>query len=232
MEEATTEYSPCTRIFHQMQLLWINIQSHPILLVSALCIYNLFISWILHRLTWQNETRDGRNPDDEPGFQVTNRTSPLIDGLKEILRTMLCVLSLAIDCIFRPISRDATHSWMDFELDENLEFLIQRFALPNLWLTPNVSTSDYLKYLPVWQFECCSLNTASDCMLDGNRTSSNMMKWIPSADCAICLDKFRFTVNLCGLPCGHQFHHNCIMAWLQHHSHHCPLCRWPAYQSQ
>ena len=44
-------------------------------------------------------------------------------------------------------------------------------------------------------------------------------------DCAVCIEKM-----LCGeaalrLPCGHEFHHQCIVTWLSR-SNKCPTCRF------
>ena len=51
-------------------------------------------------------------------------------------------------------------------------------------------------------------------------------------DCSICLEGLKHGVILCGLPCKHSFHHECIMHWLKQYNHLCPLCRWPAYKAK
>jgi len=55
---------------------------------------------------------------------------------------------------------------------------------------------------------------------------------IPTTDCSICLESYRYAAVLCGLPCGHAFHQHCIMAWLGRENHCCPICRWPAYKAK
>ncbi|KAF1888366.1 hypothetical protein Lal_00036238 [Lupinus albus] len=49
--------------------------------------------------------------------------------------------------------------------------------------------------------------------------------------CQICLEKFYAEkededIEITIMPCGHMFHHHCIIQWLQM-SHMCPLCRCP-----
>ena len=55
---------------------------------------------------------------------------------------------------------------------------------------------------------------------------------IAMTECAICLESYKFGVSLCGLPCGHAFHQQCIMGWLQRDNHCCPVCRWPPYKAK
>lgn len=55
---------------------------------------------------------------------------------------------------------------------------------------------------------------------------------IPTTDCSICLESYRYAAVLCGLPCGHAFHQQCIMGWLGRDNHCCPICRWPAYKAK
>jgi hypothetical protein len=40
-------------------------------------------------------------------------------------------------------------------------------------------------------------------------------------DCSICLDKL---VNKLIMPCGHQFHTDCILDWFKKNNT-CPICR-------
>lgn len=127
---------------------------------------------------------------------------------------------LVIECLFRPVSLATAHTLADFdlELDETMDLFFERLVFPNLWLTPTVPT-DYLRYLPVWKS-------------NDDPPSSGTMRWIASTECAICLDKYKVTVDVCGLPCGHHFHEACIMSWLERDNHHCPICRWPAYRNK
>jgi len=51
---------------------------------------------------------------------------------------------------------------------------------------------------------------------------------ITMTECSICVESYKYGVVLCGLPCGHSFHQQCIMGWLSRDNHCCPICRWPA----
>ena len=55
---------------------------------------------------------------------------------------------------------------------------------------------------------------------------------LPTSDCVICLESYKNNVTLCGLPCGHSFHQQCIMGWLSRDNHCCPVCRWPTYKAK
>ncbi|XP_071491657.1 E3 ubiquitin-protein ligase RNF103-like [Diadema antillarum] len=53
-----------------------------------------------------------------------------------------------------------------------------------------------------------------------------------NAQCAICLEAYTHGMELCGLPCSHAYHRQCIVAWLNNGNHVCPICRWPAYKKK
>ena len=210
-----------------MQQIWSCIEFYLTLSTVTFFIYKLIVMWIIHRITQH----------DVPS-NYGAATTPLAD---DNIPRVLSKWSLLIDCFYRSFN-----PLMDFELDENVESLFERLVLPNMWLTPAVP-ADYLKYLPVWRFECWTLNAeessrlesliAPECTSSSRRPSKDdkppsNVKWIPSTDCAICLEKYCLTVDVCGLPCGHHFHHNCIMVWLLQDNHHCPICRWPAHQNK
>ena len=55
---------------------------------------------------------------------------------------------------------------------------------------------------------------------------------ITMLECPICLESYKCDVFLCGLPCGHSFHQDCIFNWLSRDNHCCPVCRWPAYKAK
>lgn len=68
---------------------------------------------------------------------------------------------------------------------------------------------------------------------DSDHISWNTPQFIlPTTDCAVCLESYNYGSVLCGLPCGHNYHQRCILAWLQRDNHHCPVCRWPAYRTK
>lgn len=53
-----------------------------------------------------------------------------------------------------------------------------------------------------------------------------------ASQCVICLDSYQIGDHLCGLPCWHAFHKQCIMTWLTRDNHFCPICRWHSYKAK
>ncbi|KAL4589860.1 hypothetical protein LXL04_002771 [Taraxacum kok-saghyz] len=43
-------------------------------------------------------------------------------------------------------------------------------------------------------------------------------------ECAVCLEKFKFSEKVTRMPCAHKFHSICLLPWLKSHAH-CPCCR-------
>jgi len=247
----------------RMQQAWITLRSHPILSILSFTVFNLIAGSIIHRLMPRS------NISNRSSNENNRRNQRITDSLFGD-RGVPSRWSLLIECFFRPVSFATAHnlSDFDFELDDSMELLIERLALPNLWLTPIVPT-DYLKYLPVWEYKGWKRNSLHDYLTKSQSASvsapnSTLMiesqaeeyhlscqgftsfacnadqppsctSWIPSFECAICLDKYRWAVLVCGLPCGHHFHQRCIMNWLQrdnHQNNNCPICRSPAYRSK
>ncbi|XP_061690135.1 E3 ubiquitin-protein ligase RNF103 isoform X3 [Syngnathoides biaculeatus] len=52
------------------------------------------------------------------------------------------------------------------------------------------------------------------------------------SECVVCLENFAREELLMGLPCGHAFHRQCIVVWLDAGRHCCPVCRWPSYKKK
>ncbi|XP_019737181.1 E3 ubiquitin-protein ligase RNF103 isoform X2 [Hippocampus comes] len=52
------------------------------------------------------------------------------------------------------------------------------------------------------------------------------------SECVVCLENFVSEELLMGLPCGHAFHQQCIVVWLDAGRHCCPVCRWPSYKKK
>ena len=48
----------------------------------------------------------------------------------------------------------------------------------------------------------------------------------PASSCAVCLDEFKDNELLRVLPCGHRFHHDCLLPWLTQKQSSCPLCKF------
>ncbi|NWX96386.1 RN103 ligase, partial [Nothoprocta ornata] len=51
-------------------------------------------------------------------------------------------------------------------------------------------------------------------------------------ECVVCLENFESRCLLTALPCGHVFHHGCVVVWLAGGRHCCPVCRWPSYKKK
>jgi len=45
-----------------------------------------------------------------------------------------------------------------------------------------------------------------------------------STSCPICIEKFKTGDDLLEMECGHSFHRNCLMSWLEYEKN-CPNCR-------
>ena len=43
--------------------------------------------------------------------------------------------------------------------------------------------------------------------------------------CSICLESYTLTSNIYTTPCGHVFHYECILKWLESGNRHCSQCR-------
>ncbi|KDR08621.1 RING finger protein 103 [Zootermopsis nevadensis] len=268
-------YMSLTEIGSMLRADWQILTQHPYMLFFTFFVYGFMATWLL----WQHchdETEIERE-SNHPWWEV------------------LPVDSYWINCLFRPmvtLTRPLLPS--ELELDESIEMLIDRLAVPNFWLQP-VIPNDYVKDLPVWKFRgwdnsalkingkhinktdnspevvermmdgedpyempcqncavhCCgcaservkyrhlesshsrnmkgSLSYSEE---SGDETSNLPAGMLPTTECAVCLESYRWGTILCGLPCGHNYHQCCIMEWLGRDNHHCPVCRWPAYKSK
>nr|CAD7256399.1 unnamed protein product [Timema shepardi] len=109
---------------------------HPYLFLSSFTVFGLASAWVLRR----------KYPIEME--QESSLSSPWWE--------VLPVDSHWINCFFRPmstLSRPLPSN--NLELEEGIEMLIERLAVPNLWLQP-VIHNEYIKDLPVWKFK--SLN--------------------------------------------------------------------------
>lgn len=239
--------------------------------------------------------------------------------------------------LFRPIGipgfRTMPSTSIDLNLEEGMEQLIERLAVPNLWLQPDVILTDinYIKDLPIWEYqdanqvqmfetddestkllnvgnnhsnsnnnlneisiestssnaiitsshlpnEQIDLKQNSNCNSQPNssneknnlKTTKNSLKhkimqkfslnrsqatkkkcqmnklnesdksdnenfpkgMIVLNECAICLGSYQKRQLICGLPCGHNYHKDCIMEWIYRDNHCCPICRWPSFKQK
>lgn len=56
-------------------------------------------------------------------------------------------------------------------------------------------------------------------------------------ECMVCLEEHKIGTCACKLPCGHIYHRNCLVEWLNKHAN-CPFCRYeletndPNYEKQ
>ena len=154
--------------------------------------------------------------------------------------------ALTFDCLFRPMAaRALPMPPSDIQLEEGIELLIERWAVPNLWLQASVVMNDYKKDLPRWRFQAEEINSR-DCrevltkLMDDDsppwakyESSSEesitesgdcpVKGMIFTKDCAVCLEAYKRGTLICGLPCGHNYHDRCITSWFQTDNHHCPI---------
>ncbi|KAG2388785.1 hypothetical protein C9374_000224 [Naegleria lovaniensis] len=93
-------------------------------------------------------------------------------------------------------------TWGDYVFSDNLDDIITRMmnAMQGQGGTP-----------PATETTISSLKTrkatAADCK-----------------DCAVCQDQIKEEEDVTELPCGHIYHKDCVVPWLQRHAN-CPICR-------
>ncbi|CAH1277036.1 RNF103 [Branchiostoma lanceolatum] len=146
--------------------------------------------------------------------------------------------------LFQPISTfNHTRPPNLIGLEDGLDYLIERLAVPDLWLHPVIPT-DYVRNLPVWLYKgrmplvrkaAQAIDPPLQAVTHHKSTSTPAASGFPLGilhceDCAICLEEYEVGCSLLGLPCGHSFHERCIMMWLSAGNHCCPVCRWPAFK--
>ncbi|XP_054263281.1 E3 ubiquitin-protein ligase RNF103-like [Macrosteles quadrilineatus] len=200
---------------------------HPLLFIMT------FLLFVFMTKKFVFSSQNERDPEDRPWWEV-----------------------LPLDCLFRrPMaSLSLPLPPPEIQLEEGIELLIERLAVPNLWLQPSAIVNDYIKDLPVWKYQTptnadneskeimnlmdgdchCKYDSSSEeSITDSKEEFSNcpVKGMLPASSCAICLDSYHNNTVLCGLPCGHTYHKRCIHTWLLTDNHLCPICRWPVYKN-
>ncbi|PSN35061.1 hypothetical protein C0J52_22838 [Blattella germanica] len=126
-------YISLTEIGSLVRSDWQILAQHPYIIFLSFFVYGFLATWFL-QYHGNNETEIEAEPD-RPWWEV------------------LPVDSYWINCLFRPmatLTRPLPPS--ELELEEGIEMLIERLAVPNLWLQP-VIPNEYIKDLPVWKFK-------------------------------------------------------------------------------
>ena len=193
---------------------------HKCLVLLGYAGFGLIISWITHKYKCYSGTVN-EDPDNRPDDWITQD----LNYFQHAFQTF--------PSLWRPQTEYSG-------LEDGIEWLVRRLAIPDLWLYPIVPT-DYIRCLPTWKFATkrgCRQNiqktghaTVGQVCCENSHVPEGM---VACHECSICLEVFGADCILLGLPCGHSFHRNCIEAWLyggSTSSHHCcPVCRWPAYK--
>jgi len=73
------------------------------------------------------------------------------------------------------------------------------------------------------QQKSISVSLSGENSTSENSTIGTGYQW--NASCSICLDDYEPNEKLRMLPCGHQFHTDCILPWLTERQGLCPLCK-------
>ena len=57
------------------------------------------------------------------------------------------------------------------------------------------------------------------------KKKNNVLGKFQEETCAICLAEWKLRESVTTLPCGHEFHHRCVVKWLTKNQAKCPVCR-------
>lgn len=205
---------------------------YPSLLILSYLLTGLSVIIFNSLFSWNQQESD--NDDDTFSFDWNHWESTLLT-------------------LFRPIGMNIS-SLSSLSFEDHLELrdaiLIERLAIPNLWLQPEIVSNEYVNQLPVWKYldqDKDRQNVESDDTISSHLTTShdnlncdetNKFKSISTIfknmllckECAICLDEYKSNDLICGLPCSHNYHQKCIMNWINLNNHCCPKCRRPTYK--
>ncbi|KAJ2376657.1 hypothetical protein H4S02_007865 [Coemansia sp. RSA 2611] len=90
------------------------------------------------------------------------------------------------------------------------------------------STSKYIQTLPSCALDRLMLRTVTeaDVLVLSEHTTPLDAILNPSATCIVCIDDFIVGSKMRILPCGHNYHIECIDPWLTTKSSLCPLCKY------
>lgn len=196
---------------------WTLYSSHPALFLSAYLATGLLLDYL------QKRRRCQRGSPEDSGTNLE-----WLSGLWDWYRSYLLHPRASLP-----------HSDQS-EWDDHTNFLFERLAFPDLWLRPLVSF-DYIRFLPSWRFK--SAVPAEDEGSAEASADSESEEAVPlwsawprdvlrCSECVVCLEQFVNEEVLTGLPCGHAFHHSCVVVWLAEGQHCCPVCRWPSYKKK
>ena len=124
----------CTPLAASLRQDWLAIylSNHMTFLTTTLALYMILIGFLHQRYGTDDVTADVTNNNNSDWWNFN------WDGyMTQVLRPMATLT--------RPMSPQ------DMDLEVGMELLIERLAVPNLWLHPIIS-SDYMKELPVWRY--------------------------------------------------------------------------------
>ncbi|KAF9580505.1 hypothetical protein BGW38_002834, partial [Lunasporangiospora selenospora] len=94
---------------------------------------------------------------------------------------------------------------------------------------PNLSRANSLAGQSLRSLTAIAAATALDANTPENTTEPNTTRVrheLVNDACAICIDEFSEGEEVRKLPCGHEFHCECIDPWLMRKSSTCPLCKY------
>lgn len=148
--------------------------------------------------------------------KYAHQSSPFFDTEINGELVILSILLVIICCLFVSI----IFQWKQLRRQQRLanqRRLQQRQIL--------VVDKAFISKLPLRTFSSSGIAANSD---GGNHTVINISQeqQHPSYDtCPICLDDFEDGDQLRELPCGHDYHQDCIHPWLEERSVLCPMCK-------
>ncbi|KNA26007.1 hypothetical protein SOVF_000540 [Spinacia oleracea] len=88
------------------------------------------------------------------------------------------------------------------------------------------ASEDEIKQLPKYRFhESYASGLSASLELVNMNVADKLALQLEDSECCICLSRYVEGVELCTLPCNHNFHHGCISRWLRINAT-CPLCKF------
>jgi hypothetical protein len=162
-----------------------------------------------------------RSGDEPPWIKVTIYHVSERANMKSVLMMVSMIVSIFLLAALLGSLLMHFQMWRQQRQDNTRQRLSNTDEVPNL---PPID-AEFIKRLPKINYTSSGGNAT--CQDEKGKAPIELdmpVQWA-NKTCPVCLEEFIDQEQLLELPCGHYYHHSCIIPWLMNRSPCCPLCK-------